>query len=90
MPAVYCLAFAPNESVLVAGGLCGSFAVFDVSTLALRSTLWNDDVGLAIAFSPDSSKVAIGGINHKIRLYETETGDPDLCPYDDVAQPGEL
>ena len=80
VPAVYCLAFAPNESVLVAGGLCGSFAVFDVSTLALRSTLWNDDVGLAIAFSPDSSKVAIGGINHKIRLYETETGDPVRVP----------
>ena len=50
-------------------------SVYDTNTFEVRRTLRSDDwVGRAIAFSPDSSKIAIGV--GKIALYETETGDP--------------
>ena len=55
------------------------FVLYDTNTFEVRRTLRSDDwVGRAIAFSPDSSKIAIG--TGKIALYETETGDPVRVP----------
>ena len=77
--AVCCLAFAPNGSVLAVGGMRDIFVLYDTNTFEVRRTLRSDDwVGRAIAFSPDSSKIAIG--TGKIALYETETGDPVRVP----------
>ena len=55
------------------------FVLYDTNTFEVRRTLRSDDwAGRAIAFSPDSSKIAIG--HTKIALYETETGDPVRVP----------
>ena len=61
------------------GGTRDIFVLYDTNTFEVRRTLRSDDwVGRAIAFSPDSSKIAIG--TGKIALYETETGDPVRVP----------
>ena len=77
--AVCCLAFAPNGSVLAVGGMRDIFVLYDTNTFEVRRTLRSDDwVGRAVAFSHDSSKIAIGV--GEIALYETETGDPVRVP----------
>ena len=83
------LAFAPDNSVLAVCGRsdiswCYIFALYDVNTLKVRRTLQRqpedqlDNGGCAIAFSPDSSKIAVG--LKKVALYDTETGDPIRVP----------
>ena len=63
---------------------CYIFALYDVNTLKVRRTLQRqpedqlDNGGCAIAFSPDSSKIAVG--LKKVALYDTETGDPIRVP----------
>ena len=78
--AVCCLAFAPNGSVLAVGGMRDIFVLYDTNTFEVRRTLRSDDwAGRAIAFSPDSSKIAIDK-KKGFALYETETGDPIRVP----------
>ena len=78
--AVCCLAFAPNGSVLAVGGMRDIFVLYDTNTFEVRRTLRSDDwAGRAIAFSPDSSKIAIDK-KKGFALYETETGDPVRVP----------
>lgn len=72
---VFCLAFAPNNSVLAVGGLCERFVIYDMNTLKVRCYFQSDNiVGRTITFSPDSSKIALG--HKKLALYDIETGDP--------------
>ena len=53
---------------------------YDTNTFEVRRTLRSDDwAGRAIAFSPDSSKIAIDK-KKGFALYETETGDPVRVP----------
>ena len=78
--AVCCLAFAPNGSVLAVGGMRDIFVLYDTNTFEVRRTLRSDDwAGRAIAFSPDSSKIAIDK-KKGFALYKTETGDPVRVP----------
>jgi eukaryotic-like serine/threonine-protein kinase len=57
-----------------------------VTTAELRR--FAHDGAYAVAFSPDNRRLICGGWDHKVRVWDVETGD-DIHVFDFVQQPGE-
>ena len=60
--AVYCLAWSPDETMIVAGGN-GDITVYDAGTLEILFQNVNAHAGRVndVVFSPDSSQIVSGG-----------------------------
>ena len=74
-----CLAYKPNSSLLAAAsgtpGRAGEVKLFDAKTGALLKVfVTSADFMLAVAFSPDGSKLAAGGSDNAIRIFDAATG----------------
>src|SRR5262249_29422688 len=64
-------AFAPDGSLLAAGGAGRSVKVWDLSTRRLMTTLpGSSDGARALAFAPDGQALACAGEDRAVRLWE--------------------
>jgi WD40 repeat protein len=69
--AVYCLAWSPDDTMIVAGGN-GDIAVYDAGTLEILSQNVNAHAGRVndVVFSPDSSQIVSGGADGALKLWD--------------------
>ena len=77
-----CLAYQPKGNLLAAAsgtpGKIGEIKLFDAGSGVLAKVLATSaDSMLAVAFSPDGSKLAAGGSDNAIRLFDVATGKPE-------------
>jgi WD40 repeat protein len=68
--AVYCLAWSPDETKIVAGG-DGDITVYDAGTLEILFQNVNAHAGRVndVVFSPDSSQIVSGGADGVLKLW---------------------
>ncbi len=74
----YGLALSPDGNMLAAAtgdpGQAGEVRVFDAkSGRVLATPFRGDDTLLAVGFSPDGRALAFGGVDGKLRLFQTDT-----------------
>ena len=69
--AVYCLAWSPDETKIVAGG-DGDITVYDAGTLKILFQNVNAHAGRVndVVFSPDSSQIVSGGADGALKLWD--------------------
>jgi WD40 repeat protein len=69
--AVYCLAWSPDDTMIVAGGN-GDITVYDADTLEILFQNVNAHAGRVndVAFSPDSSQIVSGGADGALKLWD--------------------
>jgi len=69
--AVYCLAWSPDGTKIVAGGN-GDITVYDADTLEILFQNVNAHAGRVndVAFSPDSSQIVSGGADGALKLWD--------------------
>ena len=74
-PPVRGIVFSPDRRTL-ATSEAGRILLWDVASSAVRATLEDPSAinGLALAFSPDGQRLAAGGQDGLIRLWDTATG----------------
>jgi WD40 repeat protein len=69
--AVYCLAWSPDDTMIVAGG-DGDITVYDAGTLEILSQNVNAHAGRVndVVFSLDSSQIVSGGADGALKLWD--------------------
>jgi WD40 repeat protein len=69
--AVYCLAWSPDDTMIVAGG-DGDITVYDADTLEILFQNVNSHSGRVndVVFSPDSSRIVSGGPDGALKLWD--------------------
>jgi len=69
--AVYCLAWSPDETMIVAGGN-GDITFYDAGTLEILFQNVNAHAGRVndVVFSPDSSQIVSGGADGALKLWD--------------------
>ncbi|NEO52636.1 MAG: NACHT domain-containing protein [Okeania sp. SIO3B5] len=74
---VHSIAFTPDNSLLISAGEAGSLKFWDVRMKQHLKTLpshYKSKI-FAIGISPDSKKIAVGGLDRIIQLWDIETDD---------------
>ncbi|MGI6014970.1 MAG: CHAT domain-containing protein [Methanothrix sp.] len=71
---VWAMAFSPDGSRALAGGVDGTARIWDVSSGQKYLQLNHDGPVLAVVFSPDGSRALTGGVDGTARIWDASSG----------------
>jgi WD40 repeat protein len=72
---VQAVAFDPDGTKLVSGGIDGTVRVWDLATRKGRVLFRSDEAINAVEFSPDGRRLAVGSTDEFLYLLDAETGE---------------